>query len=271
MADQSPTNAIADGLRPLTAEPSSAVVLCDIDGTLAEIAPTAEQAVVSQPTAELLRGIARLYRGVACVSGRPATAARELVGVEEIVYAGSHGAELLRPGRESPETIPELSQWREAVKSFADSNHSPELSHVGVRREDKDAIVAFHWRSAPDEAAAVNRLTALADAAQRAGLRPHWGRKVMEVRPPVDFDKGRCVARLICDWRPRAALYAGDDRTDLDAFDALGRLRATGALEAAVLVGVCSEEGPAEVVQRANLIVDGVYGFNQLLGALVDA
>ncbi len=69
----------------------------------------------------------------------------------------------------------------------------------------------------------------------------------------------------------RAAMFAGDDATDLDAFDALDALVAEGKLETAVRVGVSSDEGPAAIVERADLVVDGVAGFRAVLEALAAA
>jgi trehalose 6-phosphate phosphatase len=108
----------------------------------------------------------------------------------------------------------------------------------------------------------------VAAEAERDGLAVHWGRKVLEVRPPVEFDKGRAVRSLVERASARAALFAGDDTTDLDAFDALRRLEEEGALETTVLVGVRSDEGPPEIVDRADLVVDGVEGFTLVLAAL---
>src|SRR5436309_3363024 len=65
-----------------------------------------------------------------------------------------------------------------------------EMRRTRVRLEDKGPILAFHWRGAPDESAARQAVDAIAPRAEAAGLRPHWGRKVLEVRPPVKVDKG---------------------------------------------------------------------------------
>jgi len=68
---------------------------------------------------------------------------------------------------------------------------------AAVRAEDKDLIAAFHWRGVPDEAAAEAAVREVAEAAEAAGLLTHWGRKVLEVRPPVVLDKGRGIQRLL--------------------------------------------------------------------------
>lgn len=144
--------------------------------------------------------------------------------------------------------------------------HTNELQALGIRIEDKGPITAFHWRGLPDEAAAIAKLRGVADDAKDAGLSAQWGRKVLEVRPPVPIDKGKALSELIAESGARAAVYGGDAATDLDALDALV---ADGRLGTAVRVGVRSDEGPREIVARADIVVDGVLGFKRVLEGLV--
>jgi trehalose 6-phosphate phosphatase len=263
-----PADALAKALRPLTGEPARGAVLCDIDGTLAPIVPRAEDAKVRHEVSRLLGRLARRYGVVACISGRSATEARRLVGVGGIAYAGSHGAELLQPGAARPQTLPAFKEWEGRVRGFARDRDSRELRRLRVRIEDKGAIAAFHWRDVPDEAAAHAFLERLAADAEGDGLTTHWGRKVLEIRPPVPVDKGQAVRELIQDAGTRSALFGGDDVTDLDAFDALETLQGEGKLDSVVRVGVRSDEGPPAIVERAELVVDGVDGFTRVLAAL---
>jgi trehalose 6-phosphate phosphatase len=259
-----------EALKPLLTDPGRSAVMCDIDGVLAPIVRRAEEARVSERASVLLGQLARRFGLVACVSGRSAADARRLVGVGGIAYAGSHGAELLEPGAKRPTIDGDFKRWESDVKSFTAERDTPELRRLRVRIEDKGPIAAFHWRGVPDEDGARTRLEGLAEEATQAGLAVHWGRKVLEVRPPVDFDKGRAVRSLVERASARAALFAGDDTTDLDAFDALRGLQDEGALDASVLVGVRSDEGPAAIVERADLVVDGVDGFTRVLAALAE-
>jgi trehalose 6-phosphate phosphatase len=263
--------ALADVLRPLTAAPAQGAVLCDIDGTLAPIVQRAEDARVPEGVARLLAGLARRYGVVACISGRSAAEARRLVGVGAIAYAGSHGAELLEPGETRAAVVPEFKSWEKRVRQFAAERDTNELRGLRVRLEDKGPIVAFHWRGVPDEEAARSHVERIARQAEEAGLAVHWARKVLEIRPPVPVDKGQAVHRLLTRTEPRAALFGGDDATDLDAFEALESLVDAGQLDAAVRVGVRSDEGPAAIVERADLVVDGVEGFRRVLAVLAEA
>ena len=261
-------DALAEALRPLLEAPDRAGVFCDVDGTLAPIVGRAEDARVREEVALLLSRLARRYGRVACISGRSAAEARRLVGVGGIAYAGSHGAELLEPGATSPRVVPAFKSWERRVRRFAGERDTPELRLLRVRIEDKGPIAAFHWRGVRDEEAALTHLQGLAQEAEADGLAIHWGRKVLEIRPPVPIGKGHAVRDLVTGAGLRTTLYGGDDATDLDGFQALEQLLQEGDLDARVRVGVRSDEGPAAIVERADLVVDGVDGFTRVLAAL---
>jgi trehalose 6-phosphate phosphatase len=265
------SDGLAESLRPLTEDPERAAIFCDIDGVLAPIVRRAEEAQVPEEVSKLLGRLARRYGLVACVSGRSAAEARRLVGVGSIAYAGSHGAELLEPGSAQSRVVEEFRSWEDRVRRFASDRDTPELRNLRVRIEDKGPIAAFHWREVPDEEAARARLEALARDAEEAGFATHWGRKVLEIRPPVKIGKDQAVRTLIDRADVRAALYGGDDVTDLDAFDALEELAGEGRLDHVVRVGVRSDEGPPAIVERAELVVDGVGGFARVLATLGEA
>ena len=253
----------------MTADPERAAIFCDVDGTLAPIVPRPEDAHVPEETSRLLGRLARRYACVACISGRSVADVRRLVGVGGVAYAGSHGAELLEPGSTTPRVIEAFKSWEKQVKGFVADRDTPELRSMRIRIEDKGPIMTFHWRGAPDEEAAERAVRQVAERAEGAGLRTHWGRKVLEVRPAVDIDKGRGIRRLLRDADLKAAVYVGDDRTDIDAFAGLRTLVEQGRLGTAACVGVRSDETPRELEEAADTLVDGTAGVRQLLEALL--
>jgi trehalose 6-phosphate phosphatase len=261
---------LAAALRPLTEAPERAAVLCDIDGTLAPIVERAEEARVPPEATRALAALARRYGVVGCVSGRSALDARRLAGVGAIAYAGAHGAELLEPGDRGARVLPEFADYAEPVHRLVAGLDDDELRAMGIRVEDKGPIMALHWRGAPDEEAAHTWLDDFAGGID-GGLATHWGRKVLEIRPPVPVTKARAVEELAGAPGIRAALYGGDDTTDLDAFDALDAMVADGRLDTAVRVGVASDEGPPAIVERADIVVQGPAGFLDVLAALAEA
>jgi trehalose 6-phosphate phosphatase len=168
---------------------------------------------------------------------------------------------------------PQLDLWADPVNELA-IEAMRELSPIGVRREEKGAIAALHWRGATDETAAHDGLQQTAQEAVRRGLAVHWGRKVLELRPPVPFDKGRAIERLVTDrindgGELKAVIYAGDDTTDLDAFAAIDRMVDTGLLEERFKVAVMSGESPSGLAEAADVVVDGPEGVANLLNSLL--
>jgi trehalose 6-phosphate phosphatase len=115
--------------------------------------------------------------------------------------------------------------------------------------ERKRLTVSYHWRGDADEDTAVRELEQVAARAAAAGFVPRWGRKVMEVRPPVSADKGTAVRTLLERHQLTRALYAGDDTTDLDAF------RALDGLDLAVRVAVASPESPPGLREAADVVL----------------
>lgn len=259
---------LASLLAPLQADPASAAVLTDIDGTLAPIADRPDQAAVPEGASAALAELSGRFGVVGCISGRRAAEARELVGVEGIAYAGNHGLELLLPGDSQPRLDASLEGRDGSAAEFLGSLGPEELAAAGLRSEDKGPIQALHWRGAEDEQAAQARAREIAAAAGRAGLEPRWGRKVLELRPAGGGGKEAAIGALLAGRDVSAAIYAGDDRTDLDAFRRLHDLREEGRLRSAVCVGVASDEGPAEVQSEADLVVDGPAGWLGVLRAL---
>lgn len=219
-------------LARLAAEPQRAALLLDLDGTLAPIARRPEEARVPEETRAELRRLVPRYRLVACLSGRPGADAARLLGVEGVRYVGEHGLEL----------EPAAERWAERLAAFAAA--APWPSEPGKRLS-----LAFHYRDHPDPEAAEAVLRRLAEEARRQGLRARFGRRVLEIRPPLAADKGTAVRRLLAEAQLRRALYAGDDVTDLDAF------RGLDGLELAVRVAVASSEGPQALLGAADIVV----------------
>jgi trehalose-phosphatase len=264
------TAQIAELIAPLRADPGASAILCDIDGTLAPIVPDPEDSSVPDETQDVLRALAGDYALVACVTGRRALDARWIVGVEELTYSGNHGLELLPPGATDPELDPAVADGVRRARDFVLDLDSAVVSDAGIRLENKGPIQALHWRGAEKEAKAHQQAERIASAARSGGLAPHWGRKVLEIRPVADIDKGTAVERLLDEHHVEYALFGGDDRGDVDAFEALDRIAGSGRLRGAVRIGVESAEAPPELGERADAIVDGTDGFLDLLRALLD-
>jgi trehalose 6-phosphate phosphatase len=251
-------------LTPLRRAPERAAILTDVDGTLAPIVERAEDAAVPAASREALAALSERYGLVGCISGRRAEEARRLVGLDSLAYAGNHGLELLLPGEDAVRSDPSVAGRETEAVEFLAAIDGERLA-VGLRQEDKGPIQALHWRGSPDEAAAEARAHEIAVEAGKAGLEPRWGRKVLELRPMGGGGKDGAVASLLADQRLDRATYAGDDRTDLDAFRRLRELQEEGRLKAAICVGVLSAEAPAELAEESDVTVAGLDGWLAML------
>ena len=228
----------------LSEAPERAAIFLDVDGTLAPIVARPEDARVPEEARGEVARLAKRYALVACVSGRTGDDARRMVGVEGVRYVGAHGLEL----------APDADHWRDELHSFA--------ATVDWPVEDKGLTVSFHYRQAEDESAALEYLEEVAEQARRAGLIPLFGRKVLEIRPPVHADKGTAVQQMLDETGLRRALYAGDDTTDADGF------RALDGLDVGIRVAVSSDEAPSELIRIADVVVASPGELLQLLQRL---
>ena len=250
-------------LAALAADPGRALVALDYDGTLAPVVDRPEEAVAAPGAVEALQALAAVVGRIALVTGRPAEVAVRLGGLEAVpglVVCGQYGAEHWEDGRlQVPEQLPGVATLRAEL---------PELVRAeGAELEDKGLSLVVHTRCAPDPQGALERLRPqLQQRAAAAGLELHPGRLVLELRPP-GFDKRGALLGL-ADPPPSAVVFAGDDRGDLAAYDAVDELREQGV--PGLLVCSASDEGPPELEERADVVVDGPRGMIALLRELAD-
>jgi trehalose 6-phosphate phosphatase len=231
-------------LERLAANPAEAGLFLDFDGVLAPIVARPEDASPPPETRTELERLVRRYALVAVVSGRASEDVRARLGVEGVVCVGSHGLEL----------EPQADRWRRVLAAFAADAPWPQQEI-----ELKGLAIAFHFRDRADERDAVRELERIADSARDEGLVARFGRKILEVLPPVGSHKGTAVRHLLEERDLRRALAAGDDTTDIDSFAALD------GLDVAVRVAVASPEAPRALLDAADLVVESTGEFLALL------
>lgn len=203
----------------------------DFDGTLAPIVPTPDEAaILPSAQAALGRVLERTDTIVAVVSGRALADVRMRVGFDTVHYAGNHGLEIDGPGGVH-RLHEEAEQARPALAACAQALRSDFANDDAILVEDKRLTLSVHFRRVADRA---REQSIRAQVERRCGdplngLRLTEGKKVVEIRPAVDWDKGRATAFLMETLLDGASdapvVYIGDDRTDEDAF---ARLRGRG-------------------------------------------
>ncbi|MEM3737387.1 MAG: trehalose-phosphatase [Candidatus Bathyarchaeia archaeon] len=201
----------------------SACVLSDYDGTLTPIAPRPELALLSDEMRDLLRRLADNPRYiVAVISGRPIEEVKALVDVQGIFYAGNHGLEIEGPNCRfrhpgAGEALPNMMRISAELKQKLQGLK-------GVIVEDKGLTASIHYRLAPPREILKVREILEEVAGHLDGIMVTQGKRVFEVRPNLDWNKGS-AAKWIVESLAEDALpiYIGDDRTDEDAFTILKR------------------------------------------------
>ncbi|MEW6299633.1 MAG: trehalose-phosphatase [Thermodesulfobacteriota bacterium] len=196
----------------------------DYDGTLTPIVRRPEDATLSEQMRSVLRQLAGRCT-VAIVSGRDRQDAEGMVRVEGLVYAGSHGFDIRGPHglvmqhEGAEQRLPELDAAERQLRART-------AAIAGARVERKRFAIAVHYREVADDDD-VQQVEGVVDEVCRAhrGLRKKGGKKVFELQPDVEWDKGRAVLWLVqslgLDKPGVAVVYIGDDVTDEDAFRAL--------------------------------------------------
>ena len=235
-------------------------MLLDFDGTISQIAPTPEEARPAPGAREALDALADAGAVVAVISGRPALEVSSLVG-SRIRYFGLYGLEDQGgPVAPSEETVAALESVLPEIERAASLVPGSRVEHKGLH-------VAVHYRGSPEpDSARRVLLERLRPVAQARRFRVLEGKKVVELAPERGPTKGDVVLRVAREARLAAALYAGDDVADLEAFGALDRLAEDGltALRAAVR----HPEAPAGLLEAADLVADGPAAVVALLGEL---
>lgn len=249
-------------LAPFLDRPRRAAILCDFDGTLAPIVDDPAAAVALPGTIEVLERLAERFGVVGVISGRPVSYLLARLGpvAPALSLRGVYGLERADSGRVSEQEG--VDAWRAVLGQVADAADRDAPAGVGVER--KGLAVTLHVRNAPAATAWMDRFAATVAADH--GLATHPGRMSVEIRPPVETDKGTVVRELGSGLA--AVCFLGDDRGDLPAFTALGDLRRAGA--ATLAVAVSSPEAPPDLIGRADLVVDGPVEAQALLRQLAD-
>lgn len=251
---------VTELLAPFRADPDGTGVFTDFDGTLAPIVDDPAAARPLPGVVEALGELAGRYGRVGVISGRPAGFLDTHLGGRGLFLSGLYGLEFVAEGGDV-QPVEEAASWRSVVEGVVAA--AEEGLPAGLFLERKGLTVTVHHRLDPTRAAASREWV---EAQARAtGLVVHDARMSFELRPPVKRDKGTVLAEA-AEGR-RQVCFLGDDRGDLTAFDTLDRMAAQGAT--VLRVGVDSEEAPAELLARADVVVEGPEGSLRILRGLL--
>jgi trehalose 6-phosphate phosphatase len=254
---------VTELLVPLRDDPDGTGVFTDFDGTLAPIVDDPAAARPLPGVVDALEALAARYGRVGVISGRPASFLAEHLGGRGVFLSGLYGLEFVEEGSGEVRAIEEAAPWREIVEEVAANGDATLPPGVSVER--KGLCLTVHHRRDPS---LEPESRAWVEArAEETGLVVHRARMSFELRPPLKRDKGTVLAEA-AEGR-RQVCFLGDDRGDLTAFDTLDRMAAGGAT--VLRVGVDSPEAPEELLERADIVVEGPEGSLRILRGLLSS
>ena len=236
----------------------------DFDGTLSEIAPTSDAAVIHPRCAAALRRAVERFAVVAVISGRGARDLAGKVAIPGVVCVGNHGAERIIAG-----VYDESARADSGADAVSDTLARIEraTAHVGgLVYENKGISATIHYRAAADPQSARRALSrALAAIPNADGVQSFWGKMILELRPIRSPNKGDALAALVSDYALDALLFAGDDTTDMDAMRRLPALAGITTLGVAVI----SDDVPPALLDAADYAANGVEAVGEMLDSLI--
>jgi trehalose 6-phosphate phosphatase len=213
-------------------------IITDMDGTVSHVAETPEAAVVTPRNRKTLSTLVLLLPLVATVSGRSARDLHSRVAIPGMVYVGNHGLERWQDGGRILNH--DVRKYRKALVSALDELR-PNLT-VGMWIEDKYATASVHYRLTPRPDEAMTKLEPIInEITTKYGLRANKGRRLFEIRPPIEANKGTAINELFREYELDAIIFLGDDVTDIDAMKMNRRLRDTTGIMT-LNVGVIPDE-----------------------------
>lgn len=251
-------------LRPFGEHAAQTVLCLDFDGTLTQIVSSPELASPPPIILSVLGRLTQTFRAVYVISGRPASFLKQRLPVASLNYMGLYGVETVVGGEIVVASELALAQ-RDAVQSArADLEQHPDVKAANAFIENKGLAVAVHMRNVRDRAAWEDRLkTAAFNVAERHNLGILAGRAVWELQPRSSMNKGTAIRKAVEASNAKNLIVVGDDSGDLPAFRAALELRQGGL--STLRVAVRSDESPAELLQSADIIVEGPEGVIELL------
>jgi trehalose 6-phosphate phosphatase len=244
----------------------------DIDGTLSILAPTPAEARLYPGVSSLLEQ-ARDQDGVhvAIVTGRAIDNGASMVNVDGLTYVGTHGLEWSNglPTVSTIEVVPESVSYVQAGKQLLDLAEQELSALPGLIIERKRVGGGIHYRLAPDPEEAREKILALlTEPTHRLDMRLTEGKCLVEIKSPLVVNKGQALRRFVQHFALQGVVFAGDDRTDLDAVMEIARLRQHGL--AALSIAVKDVDTWPALLENADIIVKEVVGMVHLLREIVE-
>ena len=237
-------------------------IATDFDGTISAITEKRAQAKIEPTAKQRLAKLADYYPLVAIISGRPVKTIADLSGLDKVFYIGNHGAEYLYHGHLY--VNPEAKKFEPILKKIYSELKNDHLRDYEF--DYKTYSVAIHYRNQPDPKKARAEIEETIKSYLQPGLKVQHGRMVYDISIEK-INKGMAISYLVDKFDLSNFFYAGDDRTDVDAFKAMKKLSDQGinTISAALL----SSEAPAELAEAADIDLSSIEQLNNIFSKLL--
>ena len=242
----------------------------DFDGTLSPIASTPEGARLYPGVTDLLQR-AQKHARIAILTGREIEDGARKINLDGLTYIGEHGLAWSDglPWQHPIHIAPGASEYISPGTYLLDLVAARQAELPGIIVQRKRVGGSIHYRLAPDhEQARLKLLDLLAEPAQRVHMQVSEGKRIVEVRPPLAINKGMGLREFALRNELRGLIFAGDDLTDLDAILEIPKLCKAGLV--ALAIAARHPDTPPELLQHADIVVDGVPGMVALLHDIVE-
>lgn len=268
MPTVTPASDVADLLLEMFMR-SPAGLFSDFDGTLSPMASTPDGASIAPGVREVLQSLSGQIELVGIVTGRAVDDARARVDLPDILYIGNHGLEWADRGThvEHPAGIAAAASVATALRQIFLELEAVTTT-AGVIFEDKRLSGSIHYRLSEDPVEIGQILGTITESvAASHGLYVASGKMVFELRPSATVNKGSALAEIVRGRGLRAAVFLGDDVTDVDGFRALKEIREKDGVET-LAVGVLTPDSAPSVIEESDVLLDGVNDVVRTLEAL---
>lgn len=245
----------------------------DIDGTLSLLVPIPDEAELFPSVASLLEQ-ARDHSNthVAIMTGRAINSGAGIVNIDGLTYIGTHGLEWCNG---LPSSVSSVQLNPEALRYVEPGKHLLDIAEQNLSNlpwciiERKRVGGSIHYRLSPNpEESRQHILAILTEPAQNFKMQLHEGKRVIEIKPPIETNKGIALRRFVQGFKLEGVIFAGDDRTDLDAIMEVARLRQEGINALSIVVK--HTDTIQVLLENGDVIVEGVEGMVKLLHEIVD-
>ena len=231
-------------------------IITDIDGTISQIVPTPMEAIVSTDMKNIIKKLAKKFEFTGVMTGRSIENALDMMKNKNLIYIGNHGLEQFKNGKISIE--PEVKKYIPVIKKLALKIQNKLDNYDCILFQDKNLSFTVHYRLCDNgDKIRQKALDVIASIKDSKSLKITEGRKVIEIRPPIGYDKGTILQKFIFDNNIKKIIYLGDDITDSDAFNKLKELKMEEKVETVSIV-VNSNETPDYVKESADFFLKSV-------------